>query len=63
MKKLREIKDFDTLDDFKLSDPAMTVDIELSNEDMQNLEINRSSFLEKSDRAKLVLKAILNQKI
>ena len=35
--------------------------VELSNEDMQNLEINRSSFLEKSDRAKLVLKAILKR--
>ena len=34
MKKLREIKDYDTLDDFKLSDPAMTVDIELSNDDV-----------------------------
>ncbi len=35
--------------------------VELSNEDMQNLEIRRSSFLEKSERAKLVLKSILKQ--
>ncbi len=35
--------------------------VELSGEDMQNLEINRSSFLEKSERAKLVLKTILKK--
>ena len=37
MKKLREIEDYDTLDDFKLSDPAMNVHIEMPNDDICNI--------------------------